>query len=41
MTEAGLTLCDDYIQCGDYSIDGGYEAMLRLCKLKKDQQPYS
>ena len=29
MTEAGLTLCDDYIQCGDYSIDGGYEAMLR------------
>ena len=35
MTEAGLTLCDDYIQCGDYSIDGGYEAMLRLCKLKK------
>lgn len=41
MTNAGLTITDDYIQCGDYCIDGGYEAMMRLCKLQKDQQPYS
>ena len=35
MTNAGLTITDDYIQCGDYCIDGGYEAMMRLCKLQK------
>lgn len=35
MVEAGLTPSNEYIQCGDYSIDGGYEAMIRLCRTKK------
>ena len=35
MVEAGLTPSNEYIQCGDYSIDGGYKAMIRLCRTKK------
>lgn len=35
MVEAGLTPSNEYIQCGDYSIDGGYEAMIHLCRTKK------
>ncbi len=35
LTEAGIEIKDEYIQCGDYTIDGGYDAMLRLCRLQK------
>ena len=35
MSEAGLTPLNEYIQCGNYSIDGGYAAMIRLCGIKK------
>lgn len=32
--EAGLPVNPDFLQCGDYSIDGGYDAMLRLMRLE-------
>lgn len=35
LKEANIKRIDEYIQCGDYTIDGGYEAMMRLCKLAK------
>lgn len=35
MKEADLIPVDEHIQCGDYSIDGGYEAMLRIWDTKK------
>lgn len=35
LEEAGIEVSKDYIQCGDYSIDGGYDAMIRLCRLEK------
>lgn len=35
LKEAGIPVTKDYIQCGDYTIDGGYAAMLSLCHLRK------
>ena len=35
MSENNLPVPDSFIQCGNYTIDGGYEAMLKLWKLKK------
>ena len=35
LKEAGITPSDDYIRYGDYTMDGGYQAVLELLKLKK------
>ena len=35
LSEAGYSIQDDYIQCGNYTTEGGYDAMLRLCRLKE------
>lgn len=34
MSEAGIPIPDEYLPSGDYTIDGGYEAMLGLWKLE-------
>ena len=34
MQENKLEILPEYIQCGEYSIDGGYSAMRRLCTLE-------
>lgn len=33
MNEHQIPVIDDYIQCGNYTMDGGYDAMLRLAGL--------
>lgn len=33
MNETQIPVIDDYIQCGNYTMDGGYEAMIRLAEL--------
>ena len=35
LKEAGITPSDDYIRYGDYTMDGGYQAVQSLLKLKK------
>ena len=34
LTEAGITPADEYIRYGDYTMDGGYQAVQELLKLK-------
>lgn len=34
LSEHHIPIREDYIQCGDYSTEGGYQAMLRLAKLQ-------
>lgn len=41
LSEANIDVPANYIQCGNYTIDGGYNAMIRLCQLEKNRQPYS
>lgn len=35
LEESKIPIRRDYIQCGDYSIDGGYAAMIRLASLEE------
>ena len=35
LKEAGITPSDDYIRYGDYTMDGGYQAVQELLRLKK------